>query len=78
MVRAAKSERFSRFPVYNSITEALCYNCGQTFDDVSAASGYAGGHGEYVGSCKKCHCLTWFDVEPIDGNACDRTHGLAT
>lgn len=78
MVRDPQSEKLSRFPVYNSIAEALCYKCGLAFDDVSAASGYAGGHGEYVGQCKKCHCLTWFDVAPIDGSVCDRTHGLVT
>lgn len=76
MVRDAQSERLSRFPVYNSIPEALCYKCGKAFDDASAASGYADGHGEYVGNCKKCHCLTWFDVAPIGGKIWERTHSL--
>jgi len=76
MIRDAKAESKSKWPVYNSLEEALCYKCSEKFDSVSQASGYANGSGEYVGSCEKCHTLTWFDVSPIEGKIWERTHGL--
>ncbi len=53
------------FPIYRNHGEVRCKSCGRNLGDVPHQA-YGFTTGKWMKVCKPCHCVSWYDLTPVD------------